>query len=170
MIIESNILSQLSTKELEWLEILRNNEGSIEDLVNRRDMWITENFITFMRLILKYGNLKSVTEFGTQQKKLVRIHRNILAKELEYNGHEYVIFNGLYIVVDVIFLEKKSYDSFFKKPLNCYIESCGIGDDVALNTTKLINLNDELVAVALTKCAFTKRYVEYQSQWSYPCW
>lgn len=165
-----NILDQLSEVELYWLDVLEKDEKMLDTLIDKRDRYITDRFINFMKLIIKYDNLKdNKLENGCRAKRVIRIHKNIPVKYLNYIGCEYVIFNGLYIVSEVAFVDKSVMDEYFSSRGGEEIRNkLNIPNDSLYNYPRNIIIGGERMSVLPIKNNVTEQYIQYVSNWSYP--
>lgn len=141
------------------------------DLFDKRDLDLTKRFIQFMEMIFKYDNL-TVGGHKNVCTRLVRIHRNIPSKELSYYGYEFVVFNGLYIVSEVMFLDADLCRKYFSNASRPDVtSSIDIPDSVRKGTIKYIVAGDGTeVGVALLKDSPISRYIDDScvTKWSYP--
>ena len=96
-------------------EFLKKMEEEIElnpGLYSKRDLQLTRSFINFMETVFKYDNLK-LGEHGEIHKRLIRLHRNIPVGELEFMNIDHIIFNGLYVIADVMFISASECKKFY---------------------------------------------------------
>lgn len=157
-------------EELHWLKVIEDDEKLLDDMLDKRDIQITRKFIDFLKLIIKYENLRCGKHLEVHR-RLIRVHRNIPTKMLDFKKYEYIIFNGLYIVADVIFLDAEIVKEFYKNPTRDMRERLGLPEEVALSTIKTISTRDNKeIGVGLITSELTKNYIPYPSKWSYPIW
>lgn len=161
-----------SEKEIELLITIEKDESQLERLSYKKDVFLTEQFLRFARMIVKHENLKDIPETGEfRRTSLVRVHKNIPTYELDYFKFDYTIMAGLYIVADVVFVDKKTLDKFYKKPYEENRIKLGLPDDVLLNASRLVATEyNRPVYALLKKSLLTERYVQFQKDWSYPVW
>lgn len=162
-----------------WMEIVAKDrkildemEKSLErnsEFYDKKDVVLTQRFVTFMDMIFKYNNL-TFEEIGTIKKKVIRIHSSIPTKELDFRNIEYVIFNGLYVVSDVMFLDPKVCKLFYKRYGDkSMIEEGLIPENIKPDSIKFIkDNNDNEIAVAIMKESPLSNYITMNSKWSYP--
>lgn len=163
------MLDQLTPKELEWALKIKAGEDQLDTLKDKKEKEITERFIKFLDLILKYGNLKDVENFQVCT-RLGRIHRSVSWKELDHAGYDYVIFNGLYLPLEVAFIEEGICNRFFSCPNESNRIALGIPDNLAFHTMKYVKVGDKRYGVCLTKSDMYERYIGFNTKWSYPNW
>lgn len=160
--------------ELYWMEVLQRDEKMLETLQDQADIRITTKFIDFMKMILKYGNLNDkIIVDGQICKRVIRIHRNIPTVYLDVFGYEYIIFSGLYVVLDVVFYDPSILNGYFDKKCNEEEHrklrmSLGIPDNVMHNIPRIVNINKTDKCCFLVRNKLTEDYVTWQSNWSFP--
>lgn len=161
----------LSQREIDWLSKIKNGEEQLDKLEYKWDIYWTEKFIEFAKLMIKYENLKDIPEEGEfRRRSLIRLHRGIPYKELEFFNFEYTIMSGLYLVTDICFIDKKVMDKYYKRPLEDRRIELGLPDDVLLNASRLITEYNRPVYAMPVKSTLTDRYVHFQRDWSFPVW
>lgn len=162
---------EFTENELYWMDVISKGEKTVEDLIDKKDIWITEKFIEFLKLMIKYENLRTDPELIVPHKRVVRIHKNIPTFYLEYYKYEYMIFNGLYIVTDVVFLSKSMLDPYLKNRKNqtkSKLKELGVPDCTLYNIPREVMLGNHTYYACLCKNLLTEGYVRFQSNWSYP--
>jgi len=167
---------EYTSNEKYWIDIINRDEILLQNMreitnsdptvFSKRDLVLTERFIEFLKRVIKYENFRPEEPY-TIHKRLVRIHNTISTKEMDAYGWEYIIFNGLYVVVDVMFLDPEVCKEFNTKPTQENKKLLGIPDDVADYTIKFVNMGDKECAVALLKSDPRTAYVPYNSRWEY---
>lgn len=155
-------------EELHWMSIIEEDESLLDDIHDKRDLQISKKFIDFTKMIIKYGNLR-IGENLERGKKVIRIHKNIPTKFLEKDKQEYIIFNGLYVVTDVVYISPEIIDEFYKFPTKEKARELGIPDDVHI-APKVFTVPGKQVGVGLVKNEFSQTYIQFPNQWSYPVW
>lgn len=163
--------AEVVSKDKEILAQMETLVAENPDLFSKRDIDFTKKFINFMEGIFRYDNLK-LGEHKEKVTRLVRVHRNIPTSELDYYGYNYLIFSGLYIVSDVMFLNPSICRHYFSNQGNSeLVKDDDIPDDVIKSTIRYV-LDDsgKEMAVALLKSDQVSRYVNDScpSKWSYP--
>lgn len=170
-------MNGLSDLELYWMEKVQENEDIFNELINKEDndkydMWLTSRFIEFMKLIIKYNNLNSeIIVDGEVCKRVIRVHKNIPTKYLERLGYEYVIFNGLYVVMDVMLFDSSVLDNYFNKSKIhnlIFRDKVGIPDNTLYNIPKLVTINNSKKCCFLVKSRLTDEFIHLQSSWNFP--
>lgn len=155
-------------EELHWMQIVEHDESLLDGITDKRDLQISKKFIDFMKMTIKYGNLRT-GENLERSKKVIRIHKNIPTKFLDKDKYEYIIFNGLYVVTDVVFIDPQIVNEFYKSPTKANAIELGIPEDVHL-APKIFTASHKEVGVGLLKTDFSSTYIQFPSQWSYPIW
>lgn len=176
-------MAALTERESHWLrvllddrEILNNMEKSIESQKaegkkvcpeEQRMFKLTQKFVTFLDMIIKYDNLIGGSP-GEVSKRLIRIYASIPTGELDHMKRDYVIFNGLYLAADVMFLDPAACKEYYKYPSSAAKVKCGIPDEILDHTIKFLKIDGKNMAVALLKSDILSTHVVYNSKWDYP--
>lgn len=164
---------ELTPQEEKWADILIKdgkilNEMEQYDKTDKKELQITRKFVEFITMIINQGNLKGGLYNYERARRLVRVHKSIPTKILDFKKYEYIIFNGLYLVSEVIFVEEDICKKFFRKPYPETKIELGMPEDLVCHTIRYINQNGKIMGVGLAKSDLTDTYVRFQSNWSYP--
>jgi len=159
----------LTDKEIYWFEVISKDRSILdkmerERVLDKAAIKMTRSFIDFMDLIMKYNNLNFGQNFE-KTKRLIRSKRSIPTTLLDYNNYEYVMFNGLYIVTDVVFIDKPICLKFFKEPTPENKTIMGIPQELECHTIQYL---DSALGVGLCKSSIIDDYIRFQAHWSYP--
>lgn len=171
----------IAGNEAYWMKVVADDRDILKqmiemtelnpDLFDKRDLDLTKRFIQFMEMIFKYENL-TLGSHKEIKKRLVRVHRNIPTKELDYFGYTFVVFNGLYIVSDVMFLSPDICKQYFSEANNTeLIRSLDLPKEIIRSSIKYaIDSENNEMGVAILRTDPIFRYVndEYPTKWSYP--
>lgn len=171
----------ISGNEEYWMKVVAEDKTILEqmksmvevnpDLFDKRDIDLVDRFIKFMEMIFKYENLVP-GEHKEIKKRLIRIHMNIPTKELEYFGYDFIVFNGLYVVADVVFIDASICKQFFSnagKP--DIVSKLDMPDGILRPSIKyILDSSGQEHGVAILKSDPIYRYIndDYPSKWSYP--
>lgn len=138
---------------------------------NWRDLYVTKGLSNYLEYALKYGNLRDPFEDICKRRNLIKINKSLPTKLLDLDGYEYVLFNGIYLVHDVIFVKKEICDKMFSHRNGIYRNAdLGIPSEAIMGSVKDIEFEDtgRRYGVCLARSPFIDRYgTEYYSSWDY---
>lgn len=141
----------------------------VEDISDKRDKLLFTEYREFITNILKYRNLK-LEENGTRAKRLIKCKKYLDLKLLERDNYNIIKFSGIYLVADVIFLDRRICDMYYNNPAKYATNSSlGLPDDICLRSMHLISdRNNNYMAVALIKGDISEKYLTNYNSWEFP--
>lgn len=161
--------TEFTEKENYWIKNLLRGEQILDSAKNKSDVWITDAYLNYLDLIIKYGNLRPPTDEDEYKKltRVVKINKVIPKKVLNAKNYHYVLFNGLYVVQDVVFCKAEHCKAILNKQLN---DNENLKEEELLLSSAQVMVfeNGEKWLVFLVKSKFTKDFLGYaQTYWSY---
>lgn len=159
---------EFNEKEQYWINNMLKGEAILEAFKDSKsDTWITEGYLNYLDLMIKYGNLRIPDTEYVETPRVIRVHKKIPKALLDTGNYAYTIFNGLYVVQKVVFVRAENVGALLDKKLN---------DNPKLDENKLLLSSFKLVrfedgsqwAIFLVKSGFTDRYLNfYSTAWDY---
>lgn len=161
---------QFTEKEQYWINNLLLGEELLNDSKTKFDTWLTNGYLDYMDLLIKYGNLRIPKDEEEYQKlaRVVKINRKLDKKLLNAGKYHFAIFNGVYVIQKVVFAKAEHCEAILNKQLN---DNENLKEEeLLLSSFKQMCFEDgSKWCVFLVKSDFTKRFVGYQSSyWDYP--
>ena len=164
-----DIIEDLTPEEIPWVESLKRSQKQIDDPVidkKSQEYLYVNRYNKFLRLVLKYHNLRTDYLYDVPYKRLIKLHKVISMKELEKLGVEYVILDGIYVVSTVRFIDINKYEEFMKNPTFENAKRCGLGNIKSWLMKKVTFKTGECAAVVIDDLIM-ERYVFYGRDWDY---
>ena len=157
-------------KEQYWIEKLMQGEEVLELCKDdKSESWLTEGYLDYLDMVIKYGNLRSPTEEDEYKKltRVIKINRKIPKALLETGRYSFIIFNGVYIVQQVMFVKAEHCEALLNKKLN---DNPNLSEhDLLISSFKQMRFEDgSLWCIFLCKSDFAKQWIGYSSKlWEY---
>lgn len=160
--------TEFNKKEQYWIDNLIHGEEILEQCKDSKsESWITEGYLDYLDLMIKYGNLRLPEIEYEPIKRVIKVNRIIPKKLLETGKYAFTIFNGVYIVQDVVFVKAEHCGALLNKQLN---DNPKLDEhDLLISSFKtMVFENGEKWCVFLKKSGFTERHLGfYSSYWDY---
>lgn len=159
---------EFTKKEQYWIEKLLKGEDILEECQgSKSESWITESYLNYLDLMIKYGNLRIPETEYEETLRVIKVNRKIPKALLETGNYSYTIFNGLYVVQKVVFVRAENVGALMEKKLN---------DNPNLDETRLLLSSFKQMVfedgskwcIFLVKSGFTNRHLNfYSTAWDY---
>ena len=161
-------MEEFTQKEQYWIDKMLKGEDFLTDDISKSEYKLTDGYLNYLDLMIKYGNLRYPEEEYVPTKKVVKINRLIPKEVLNAGNYVYTIFGGVYIVQQVVFARAEHCEALLNKKLN---DNENLKEDeLLISSFQTITFeNGERWCVFLVKSEFTKNHVNYvRSYWTYP--
>ena len=161
---------EFTEKENYWIKNLLSGEKLLDQAKSKSETKITNSYLDYLDLIIKMGNLRPPTDEDEYKKikRVVKINKVIPKKILDAKNYHYVLFNGLYIVQEVVFSKAEHCEAILNKQLNDN-ENLKESELILSSAQTIVFENGEKWLVFLVKSQFTKDFLGYaQTYWEYP--
>lgn len=139
---------------------------------DKRELYFMSAFSRFLELSIKYGNLREPDGDVFRCKRLVKIRGNIPSAMLDMDGYTYVLFEGIHIVQDVVFIKSSLCREIVrrgKEIIKVPSEILEANNDIILSSVKPFQFpSGKEYDIYLVRSGFTNRYgINYSSSWEY---
>lgn len=155
---------------------------------NKKELWFVNAYNEYLESLLRFNNLQLPSSDNAielmpgvfKAKRVVQICSRIPEYELDKNHINWFIFNGLYIVTDVYFVDDNMYsnkkNSIYNersrhinipKEISRYINN----DSVILNSVHTVVFEEDKFfkyKVFLADRQILRSYCQYNTNWQYP--
>lgn len=163
-------MDEYTAKEKYWIDNLIKGEDIFDASENdsRLEKWVANGYLDYIDLIIKTGNLRLPTEEYKKEKRLIKVNKKIPKEYLEHGNYIYSIFNGLYIVQEVVFVKAEHCEALLNNRVNDNprLEE---SDLLISSFKKIVYESGEMWCIFLVKSGFTERHLGYRStEWDYP--
>lgn len=155
-------------KEEYWIQKLLQGEELLETMDNKSESWLTDSYLNYLDMMIKYGNLRNPEVEYEKVTRLIKVNKVIPKELLKAGNYYYTVFNGVYIVQQVVFAKAEHCEALLSKQLN---DNENLKEDELLISSfkNMVFDNGERWCVFLAKSGFTDRYLSYASkEWDYP--
>lgn len=160
-------MESFSTKEEYWINKMLKGEDHIIDGMSKSDYKFYDGYLSYIDLLIKYGNLRIPEEEYVPTKKVIKVNRLINKKVLDASNYVYSIFGGVYIVQQVVFVKAEHCEALLDKKVN---DNPNISEeDLLISSFKTMTYEDgSRWCIFLVKSDFTKQWIGYSSKlWEY---
>lgn len=155
-------------KEQYWINNLLKGEDSLDEVKSKSEAWVTNGYLDYLDLMIKCGNLRIPDKEYEKVTRLIKVNRVIHKNILNSGNYHYIVFNGLYVVQQVVFARAEHCEALLNKKLN---DNENLSEeDLLISSFKTMTFeNGEKWCIFLVKSRFTKENIGYtQSYWDYP--
>lgn len=157
-------------KEQYWIDKLIKGEEMLELCKDdKSESWLTNGYLDYLDMIIKHGNLRPITDEDEYVKltRVIKVNRKIPKALLETGKYNFIIFNGVYIVQQVVFAKAEHCEALLNKKLN---DNPNLSEhELLISSFKKMRFEDgSLWCIFLVKSDFTKQWIGYSSKlWEY---
>ena len=159
----------LTQEEKVWIESIKSSEEELERLSEDKkdqEYQLINRYNKFMKMMLAYHNLRTDFKYNTPYRRLIKLHKVVPTKELERDGIEYVILDGLYIVAEIEYIDPDIVRKFYQNPVPSNAANLGL-EKYRTNMFKFLRIRGYETAAVITD-AKIQRYLWYNKDWDYP--
>lgn len=161
-------MEEFTQKEQYWIDRLLKGEEVLDACKDsRRDSWVVDGYLDYIDFLIKYGNLRIPTEEYVRCPRVIRVNKVIPKEILSAGNYYYTIFNGVYIVQDVIFVRAEHCEALRSRQLN---DNENLKEEEVLLSSfqEIMYENGERWCIFLCKSRFTHDWIGYKSIWEFP--
>lgn len=163
-------MDEYTTKEQYWIDNLIKGQDIIDasESDSRLEKWVSEGYLDYIDDMIKFGNLRLPTEEYKKEQRLIKVNKKIPKEYLEHGNYLYSIFNGLYIVQEVVFVKAEHCEALLNNRVNDN-PKLEEADLLISSFKKIVYESGEMWCIFLVKSGFTERHLGYRStEWDYP--
>lgn len=160
--------NEWTKKEQFWINKLFRGEDILDETQNFQSKKLVDSYLCYVDMIIKWGNLRLPTEEYKKEQRLIKVNKKIPKEYLEHGNYLYSIFNGLYIVQEVVFVKAEHCEALLNNRVNDN-PKLEEADLLISSFKKIVYESGEMWCIFLVKSGFTERHLGYRStEWDYP--